>query len=51
MRQGIVCLPSCYKELSVDGIMPIPRKEEDVLASFGSVGMVVYSQTMKNKEA
>ena len=34
----IVCLPSCYKELLVDGIMPIPRKKKDVLASFGLVG-------------
>ena len=24
----IVCLPNCYKELSVNEIMPIPRKKE-----------------------
>ena len=34
----IVCLPNCYKDLSVDGIMPIPRKKKDVLASFGLIG-------------
>ena len=27
----IICLPSCYKKLSVNGIMPIPRNKKDVL--------------------
>lgn len=30
----IICPPNCYKELSVNGIMPIPRKKKDVLASW-----------------
>ena len=32
-------MPHCYMELfSSDGVMPIPRKKKEILASFGLVG-------------
>ena len=35
----VVCLPHSYmKMFSTNGVMPIPRKKKDILASFGLVG-------------
>ena len=35
----IICLPNCYKSLfSSNGVLPIPRKKKDILASYGLVG-------------
>ena len=37
----VICLPCCYMELfDSNGVMPIPRKKKDVLASFGLIGKV-----------
>ena len=46
----IICLPNCYKELSVNGIMPIPRKKKDVLASFGLVGRLHLESDWTDEE-
>ena len=36
-----MCLPQSYMDLfGSDGVLPIPRKKKDVLASFGLVGKV-----------
>ena len=35
----VICLPHSYmKMFSTNGVMPIPRKKKDILASFGLVG-------------
>jgi len=34
----IICLPNCYIKFSSNGVLPIPRKKKDALASFGLVG-------------
>ena len=37
----VVCLPQSYMDLfGSDGVLPIPRKKKDILASFGLVGKV-----------
>ena len=37
----VVCLPQSYMDLfGSDGVLPIPRKKKDVLASFGLLGKV-----------
>ena len=37
----VVCLPQSYMDLfGLDGVLPIPRKKKDILASFGLVGKV-----------
>ena len=36
-----MCLPQSYMDLfGSDGVLPIPRKKKDILASFGLVGKV-----------
>ena len=37
----VICLPKSYMDLySSDGVLPIPRKKKDILASFDLVGKV-----------
>ena len=37
----IVCLPQSYMDFfGSDGVLPVPRKKKDILASFGLVGKV-----------
>ena len=37
----VVCLPKSYMDLfASNGVLPVPRKKKDVLASFGLVGKV-----------
>ena len=47
----VICLPSCYNELfSSNGVMLIPRKKKDVLASFGLIGKIHLEFTWTESE-
>lgn len=47
----VICLPKCYMTLfNTKGVMPIPRKKKDILASFGLVGRVHLESDWSERE-
>ena len=47
----MICLPACYLELfNSNGVMPIPRKKKDVLASFGLIRKIHLESTWSDSE-
>ena len=47
----LVCLPKCYMTMfNTNGVLPIPRKKKDILASFGLVGRLHLESDWSEQE-